>query len=66
MRGFEWGKEHFDTVNSAENNIITLISNKHHQSTVHYFPWDNRGNYGMLDNSSVGAYARKSAVIILI
>ena len=35
------------------------LSNKHHQSTGHYFSWDNRGNYGMLDNSSVGRYARK-------
>ena len=44
--GFEWGREHFNTVNIAKNNIMTL-SNKHHQSMGHYFSWGNRGNYGM-------------------
>jgi len=56
--GFAWGRGHFNTVNIANNNIMTL-SNKHHQSTGHYFSWGNRGNYGMLENSSVGGYACK-------
>ena len=56
--GFAWGRGHFNTVNIAKNNIMTL-SNKHHQSTGHYFSWGNRGNYGMLENSSVGGYACK-------
>ena len=35
------------------------ISNKHHQSTGHYFSWGNRGNYGMFEKSSGGGYTCK-------
>ena len=46
--------------NSAKNNIMTL-TNKYHQSMCLYFSWGNRGNYGMVDNSSVETYACKSS-----
>ena len=38
---------------------LILQSNQHHQCTDHYFSWGNRGNYGMLHNSSVSGYACK-------
>ena len=39
-----------------------MLSIKHHQSTGHYFSWGNRGNYGMVGNSSVVQYASKGVV----
>lgn len=58
-RGFVWGRDHFETVNSAKNSITTL-TNKYHQSTGHYFSQGNRGNLGMVDNLSIGAQSCKS------
>lgn len=52
---FEWRREHFGTVNGSKNNIMTL-SNKHHQSTYHYFSWGYTDNCRVIDNSSFGTY----------
>ena len=38
--GLVWGGDHFDTVDSAKLNILAL-SDKHYDSTGHYFSWGN-------------------------
>ena len=52
-------------MNGCKNNVMT-IAKKHHESTGHYFSWSNRGNYGMVVNSSVGPYAYKSGAIAIM
>ena len=59
--GFKWGRDHYNCVTGCKNNIM-MLSNKHHESTGHYFSWGNKGNYGMKGNSSVGQYACKNGV----
>ena len=52
------GQVNFDCYESIKKNIITKANN-HNGSMGSYFNYGNRGNFGMIDGSSVGQYTYK-------
>ena len=56
--GWEWNETICDAIKASKNNIITK-ENNHNGSVGHYYSYGNRGNFGMVDGSSVGQYTYK-------
>ena len=58
LTGWEWDKSILTAMKASKNNIITKANN-HNGSMGSYFSYGNRGNFGMIDGSSVGQYTYK-------
>ena len=56
--GYCWAKKDAINIKRCKNNIITGHSN-HFGSTGQYVSFGNRGNYGLIHNSSVAQFANK-------
>ena len=56
--GYSWAKKDAINIKSCKNNSISAHSN-HFSSTGEYFSFSNRGNYGLINNSSVAQFADK-------
>jgi len=56
--GWKWGHEHLKTIESSKTNIINA-SMGHFGSEGRYFSYGNKGNFGMVDGSSVGQYVNR-------
>ena len=55
-----WNDEAATKLKYSKNNILKSSKAKHFDSTGEYYSFGNKGNFGMVDNSSVGIYASKS------
>ena len=53
--GYTWGNEHFKAIKQSKPNIIGA-SMGHSGSEGHYYSYGNKGNFGIVDGSSVGQY----------
>ena len=58
-KGYKWGSHQAKFLKVTKNNIMDCHSS-HFGSTGSYYSFGNRGNYGMIDGSSVASYATKS------
>ena len=56
--GWEWGIGIYKTITASKNNVIKK-KNNHHQSLGGFYSYGNRGNFGMVNGSSVGQYSHK-------
>ena len=56
--GWAWGYEHFKCMKESKPNIIGG-SLEHFGSEGHYYSYGNKGNFGIVDGSSVGQYVNK-------
>ena len=51
--GWEWNESIWKAMKASKNNIITKKKN-HNGSSGYYYIYGNKGNFGMVDGSSVG------------
>lgn len=58
VTGWEWNQMVFKAIKTSKNNVITK-KNNHNGSSGFYYSYGNRGNFGMIDGSSVGQYSHK-------
>ena len=56
--GWAWGDEHFKCMKQSKPNIIGG-SLAHFGSEGYYYSYGNKGNFGIVDGSSVGQYVNK-------
>ena len=56
--GWKWDDNLFKAMKSSKNNIITK-KNNHNGSTGNYYSYGNKGNFALVDGSSVGQYTYK-------
>ena len=56
--GRAWGKEHYIAIKQSKPNIIGSNMG-HFGSEGHYYSHGNKGNFGIVDGSSVGQYVIK-------
>ena len=56
--GWEWNQSICNAMKASKNNIITKENNCN-SSAGHYYSYGNRGNFGMVNGSSVGQYTYK-------
>jgi len=54
-----WNDEAVANLKFSKNNILKSSKAKHFDSTGEYYLFGNTGNFGMVDNSSVGIYSSK-------
>ena len=57
--GWSWGEEHYNVIKKSKPNIIGA-SMGHFGSEGNYYSYGNKGNFGIVDGSSVGQYVVKS------
>ena len=58
----KWGKEYYAALRYAKYNTATGTT-KHFESAGYVCSYGNKGNYGMIDNSSVAQYVHKNISI---
>ena len=54
-----WNDEAAAKLKFAKNNVLMSSKGKHFDSTGEYYSFGNKGNFGMVNNSSVGIYCSK-------
>ena len=62
MTGWTWGNDHYAAVNSSKPNILSGNSN-FFESRGKYYYYGNKGEFGMVDTTSVGQYMMKNTSI---
>ena len=58
-RESSWSQENTRKLKYAKNNILASSKSKHFDSDGQYYSFGNKGNFGMIGNSSVGIYGSK-------
>ena len=56
-----WKRHHFIALRRSKRSVIDAHNN-HHGSTGYHFSFGNKGNYGMIDQSSIAQYATKKGI----
>lgn len=54
-----WNDEAAEKLKYSKNNILKSSKSKHFDSTGEYYYFRNKGNFSIINNSSVGIYATK-------
>ena len=59
LNGINWNDEAAAKLKFAKNNVLMSSKGKHFDSTGEYYSFGNKGNFGMVNNSSIGIYCSK-------